>query len=289
MQQTPEKLEQYMQSCRAKSNVPEAMLRVVERVALWQWEHPVDPVSVPAVELTDADRHRQGVPLLPRAVFPVPEDGAARVESLMEALADSPLGETVSAMMGRVQRGELDLSAAVRAALLGDEAFFAPYAAQFPDAPRLVPFAVGSAVTPWAEAVARAALGEKDLTTPETVWPHGHCPVCGALPVVGDLRGKEGHRIHTCSFCHTPYRAPRLQCPFCLETAQGQLGFVDSPELPGFRLLTCSTCRMYIKVTDFREMDRTSWPAMDDLESMTLDLAAMEQGWRRPTLSAWGF
>ncbi|MBZ4685377.1 MAG: hypothetical protein JG774_1122 [Desulfomicrobiaceae bacterium] len=69
MQQTPEKLEQYMQSCRAKSNVPEAMLRVVERVALWQWEHPVDPVSVPAVELTDADRHRQGVPLLPRAVF----------------------------------------------------------------------------------------------------------------------------------------------------------------------------------------------------------------------------
>jgi FdhE protein len=46
---------------------------------------------------------------------------------------------------------------------------------------------------------------------------------------------------------------------------------------------------MYIKVTDFREMDRTSWPAMDDLESMSLDLAAMEQGWRRPTLSAWGF
>lgn len=289
MQQTPEKLELRMQACRAKSNVPEAMLRVVECVVLWQWKYPVDTSEVPALELTDIDRYQQGVPLLPRAVFPVPQDGPQRVRSLMEALADSPLDEAISTMMAFAERGELDLAAAVQAALAGDEAFFAPYAAQFSHAPRLVPFVVGSAVTPWAQAIARAVLGEKDLTSPETVWSHGHCPVCGALPVVGDLRGKEGHRIHTCSFCHTPYRALRLQCPFCLETAQDQLGFVDSPDLPGFRLLTCATCRMYIKVTDFREMDRTSWPIMDDLESMALDLAAMEQGWRRPTLSAWGF
>jgi len=40
---------------------------------------------------------------------------------------------------------------------------------------------------------------------------------------------------------------------------------------------------------DFREMDKKVLPPLDDLESLPLDLKAKEEGYIRPTLSAWGF
>lgn len=289
MSPTPAMLAQRLQTCRHSGVVPETLLEIVERVARWQMDHPVAAEAVPAVTPTEAERHRQGVPLVPRAAFPAPADGAVRLKAVLDLVRGTAVDAAAAAVQQQLADGRLDPEAAVRAYLAGDESFFAPHAATTPEAPRLLPFALAAALTPWAVAVARSAVGEVDLTSPETVWTHGHCPVCGALPVMGELRDKEGHRIHTCSFCQTAFRVPRLHCPFCLETAHGQLGFLDAPELPGFRLHTCATCRMYIKVTDFRAMDRASWPAMDDLESMALDMAAMDQGWRRPTLSAWGF
>jgi FdhE protein len=36
-------------------------------------------------------------------------------------------------------------------------------------------------------------------------------------------------------------------------------------------------------------MDRQSVPVLDDLESLALDILAREQGFVRPTQSAWGF
>jgi FdhE protein len=285
---TPQHLQQRIQACRKAGVVPEPLLQVVEKVALWQLEHPVEPGLSWAITPTDAQRHRQGVPLVPRAVFPAPQDTSG-IGEVLQLLEETALAPGIARMQEEIREGRLDLGAAAQAYVTGDEAFFAPWVALAPESPRLLPFVLASALTPWLEAVAQAARGEEDFTHPDFTWNHGHCPVCGALPVMGNLHGKEGHRIHTCSLCHTAYRVPRLQCPFCLEIAHGELGFLDAPELPGFRLYTCATCRMYIKVTDFRSMDRTSWPVMDDLESMALDLAAMQQGWRRATVSAWGF
>jgi FdhE protein len=60
-------------------------------------------------------------------------------------------------------------------------------------------------------------------------------------------------------------------------------------EEPGYRVDVCASCKSYIKTIDFREMDRTALPQFDDLDSLALDFVAREQGYIRPTLSAWGF
>ncbi len=41
--------------------------------------------------------------------------------------------------------------------------------------------------------------------------------------------------------------------------------------------------------TDFREVDKVSVPALNDLESLPLDFVAVEEGYNRGTLSVWGF
>lgn len=69
----------------------------------------------------------------------------------------------------------------------------------------------------------------------------------------------------------------------------GQAEYYEAPEEPGVRINACKTCMLYIKTTDFRNLDRRSLPLVDDLESLSLDVAAREKKYKRPTLSAWGF
>jgi len=44
-----------------------------------------------------------------------------------------------------------------------------------------------------------------------------------------------------------------------------------------------------MKTTDFREVDKISIPALNDLESLPLDFVAVKEGYSRGTLSVWGF
>jgi Protein involved in formate dehydrogenase formation. len=46
---------------------------------------------------------------------------------------------------------------------------------------------------------------------------------------------------------------------------------------------------MYVKTLDFRELDSEPMPALDDMATLALDMLAQEEGYKRPTLSAWGF
>jgi FdhE protein len=183
------------------------------------------------------------------------------------------------------------------AARTGDEADIDPDTAPLaeweetrPEAAFLFRFVALSAVMPSLH-VAGELLG-KHLDSARA-WPHGHCPVCGSLPLIGRLagnwEGSEGARLHTCSFCLHEYRVPRLGCPFCLATPGEESRYYASDEEPGYLLDVCDSCHQYIKLADFRECDRPWLPALDDLISLALDAYARSQGYERPTLSAWGF
>jgi FdhE protein len=135
----------------------------------------------------------------------------------------------------------------------------------------------------------RMALKLAAVTDLRKSWTHGHCPVCGSMPIMSDLREKEGFRYNICGFCHSEYHFPRLQCPFCLEKDTAKLEYYEAKEEPGVRINACRTCMMYIKQTDFRNLDRRALPLIDDLDSLALDIAAREKDFKRPSLSAWGF
>ncbi len=150
----------------------------------------------------------------------------------------------------------------------------------------MVSFLVHASLAPAVEALAAGLAGRIPA---DRIWTHGHCPVCGSLPLMSSLRDKEGRRFATCSFCLADYRVRRLGCCFCGEEDQNKLVFYDTPDAPGYRIDACEQCKNYIKTADFRALDKASVPSLDDLESLPLDYLAMERGYARPTLSAWGF
>ena len=109
------------------------------------------------------------------------------------------------------------------------------------------------------------------------------------MPLIGSLQEKEGKRVLTCSFCLSDYRTKRLGCTVCDETDFDKLAYYTVEDEPGFRVDVCQTCNSYLKVADFRELDRKFLPLLDDLASLALDILAVKKGFKRPTLSGWGF
>ena len=160
------------------------------------------------------------------------------------------------------------------------------WAEEHPQAPHFFRFIVTSAMMPSVAAVGRILGEEHDA---EKVWEHGHCPVCGNQPLIGRLVDKEGRRMHDCSFCGFEWRAPRMGCPFCLAPETEGSEYYVSDDEPGYLLSVCKPCGCYFKLGDFRECDRPWFPLLDDLSSLTLDLYAAQLGYKRPTLSGWGF
>lgn len=274
-----------------KDYLPAAMLDLLEEVAGLQLDAR-EQVQVPKpheAELAEPVRRNQGAPILPRELFRVDRENAvALFEELLDLACKSegPLAEAASTIRKAVDDGSLAPLDAIEAYVAQDIEFFAEWEPRLGEAPRTLSFLAQAAAAP--SAIALGELLSEHLDGSRT-WLHGHCPVCGSLPLVAELREREGHKHCTCSFCRTDYRVPRLGCLFCGETDHNQLTFLTTKEEPGFRLDLCHSCKTYLKTLDFREFDRRALPLVDDLDSMALDILAAKEQWRRATFSGWGF
>jgi len=241
------------------------------------------------VTFTSVVENLPGRPVLPRAEFPVDEALLARLfdefGELMRTLGGA-MGQAAQLLSQAARSGELKLTEAARLLLADDAAFFSAWEERTPDAPKALRFLVQSAMTP---GLAATALRLGDRLKLDQTHQHGHCPVCGSLPLILALRQKEGYSYATCSFCQTEYRIRRISCPVCDESDSTRLSYLYAEDEPGFRVHICETCSSYVKVVDFRQLDKVSVPVLDDLESLPLDILAQERGYKRPTLSAWGF
>ncbi len=285
-----ELLKKRIDSCRKREFLPAELVDLVEKIYTLQLEaRDRARISIQDLSTADAMQRSQGAPLVERSNFPFDHSQAeALFHQFLDIAAGSiaSLSEASKLIASSLQDGSLDLARAMQAHRDGNEAFFAQWAETTSTAPRLLPMLVQAAMTPSLEKAAEMLGTSVNL---KESWAHGHCPLCGSMPIMTDLREKEGFRYNTCGFCHAEYHAPRLQCPYCLENDTAKLEYYDAAEEPGLRINACKSCKMYIKQTDFRAMDRKSLPLIDDLESLGLDIAAREKKLKRPTLSAWGF
>ncbi len=285
------RLDKKVASLRGKDALPSGLVELLAKARKLQLDAraQASPASIPEASRCDAASHAQGAPLLPRHSFVVDVE---RASALMDALKNlareqgDALARSVQLLEEAEKEGTFDCSEAFARFIADDAEHFSRLCELTPETPRLIPFLVQASATPFIEALAEAVVGEAGL---DAVWPHGHCPVCGSLPLIGRLREKEGYRNLVCSFCHSEYRARRLQCPYCLEEDMEKLEYFDSPDEPGYMVNVCRSCNGYIKTVDFRNLDKTSLPLFDDLESLALDMLASQKGLSRPTLSAWGF
>ncbi len=284
-------LEEKLQALTRSPHLPPALTALVGAIYRLQEEagetlsFEREAAAVP----TPPERERlAGAVLLERSAFPfdfaVARHLAEKIFTVLKRTAPEMLAaESLQAVL---EAGKVDFAGACRAVINEDAAYFTPFAETFPESPGLARFTAQSALTPQAAAVARALAPRLD---PERVWPHGHCPICGSLPLMGRLKDQEGKRMHTCSFCSYEFRAPRLACPFCMDEKPSGAEYYASEDEPGFQMAVCRACNTYFKLADFRQFDRDFIAVLDDPASLGMDLAARQMGLSRPTLSAWGF
>lgn len=121
------------------------------------------------------------------------------------------------------------------------------------------------------------------LTPP--AWPHGYCPVCGAWPALAEIRGLDGARQLRCRCCGGDWATEWLRCPFCGERDHTQLGaLVSADRLLREKVEVCDRCHGYLKtITTFAPV-RPEQVVLQDLATVVLDVAAVERGYRPPSL-----
>ncbi|MFR0873815.1 MAG: formate dehydrogenase accessory protein FdhE [Bilophila wadsworthia] len=279
-----------------KTWFPQELLELVKDVCRLQSEVRASlAVSVdPALVCGDME-HRQGAPLLAREQFPVDAEGAEKLfRAILEVAESLPqLRTTAQLVRDKLIRGDIRPEELFRAYMLENADPFEAWAKEAPDAPNLLPFLVYNSMEPWLEAAGEAlssAYPQND------VWQHGHCPVCGSPAFIGHLSGPEpsrnegrdinkgGKRMHTCSYCRTTFRAKRIQCPFCLGARNWTIWTENEPVT---KLWLCRSCKIH-QDSRLPRILRPSIPALDDLESLPLDIAAQNEDFHRVAPSEWG-
>ncbi|MFN0072810.1 MAG: formate dehydrogenase accessory protein FdhE [Chloroflexota bacterium] len=119
-------------------------------------------------------------------------------------------------------------------------------------------------------------------------WSDGFCPVCGAWPMLAELRGLDRDHWLRCGRCATQWLHPPAQCIYCGEQDHEQLSYLaPEDERESRRAVTCERCRGYLKT--FATLGPLSAAELlaRDLSSIELDLAALEAGYSRPSTTGY--
>ncbi len=114
-------------------------------------------------------------------------------------------------------------------------------------------------------------------------WMEGYCPTCGAWPAFTEVRGIERNRYFRCARCGGEWQAHCLFCPYCSTTDHNELVSLV-PEKNGTNSVidACKRCLGYVKTFTTLQGTPPDKVFLDDLASAYLDVAALEQGYRRP-------
>jgi FdhE protein len=114
-------------------------------------------------------------------------------------------------------------------------------------------------------------------------WVEGYCPICGAWPSFAEARGIERNRYFRCGRCGGEWHARPLRCPYCRTDDHNALVSLV-PDNTGLNAVIegCRSCFGYVKTFTRLQGCPPSSVMLDDLASVHLDVAVLEQGYARP-------
>jgi FdhE protein len=113
-------------------------------------------------------------------------------------------------------------------------------------------------------------------------WMEGYCPVCGAWPALAEVRGIERSRYLRCGRCGGQWQAHLLFCPYCGTTDHNEQVSLVPESSSKSAIDACKRCLGYVKTFTTLQGSPPAKVILDDLDSVALDVAAVEQGYRRP-------
>jgi FdhE protein len=232
-------------------------------------------------------RTKEGFPLLSRGDFSFDPDLATRLFRAICRIAKAE-NEKLRVEVGKIERTlrrkGIGLEMCLRKALEGDHDYLSRMAGEAGVDQGVMNFLLHTTVKPFVEAIASHL---KD-TVDEDLWDKGYCPICGSHPLMGELRGEEGTRFWTCSFCGHRWRGRRLMCPFCENTDHQTLRYFYTEKEKAYRIDICDKCKSYIKTVDSRQLADEIFPPVEDIGTLHLDILAAGKGFKRETFNFLG-
>jgi FdhE protein len=240
----------------------------------------------------------RGVPALAGEPIPLPvvllKPALVR---LCEELSAGGAGAAADHIKASILETRLDVGSLLTASLSRDQTAIRTGAAHRGLAPDLVWLVAELAISPFAYALQRVLFsagpagrrpeGDVQLSDALANWRHGFCPACGSWPALAEVvANRRGLR---CSFCAYAWEMSGAACVYCGEAGETFTTGAADPQRGTRRLELCSTCRSYMKSVDVREWSPFPLIAIADLETMDLDMAAIERGFSRPPLKDFSF
>jgi FdhE protein len=228
-----------------------------------------------------------GVPVLQGEPIPLPVATLKPVLlQLCEALARGGAGEPAEHIHAALHETRMDAGSLLTASLKRDQVAIRTGAVHRGLAPDLLWLVAELAISPFAYALQQcligAALVDSPLRAAADAWAHGYCPLCGSWPALAEVAA--GHRVLRCSFCALAWELGTPGCVYCGDHGEKFVTAAPAADRSDQRLDVCGTCRGYLKTVDVPELSPFPLLAIADLETMNLDLAAMERGYGRPPL-----
>jgi len=232
----------------------------------------------------------RGVPALSGEPIPLPVPVLTpTLIRLCEELAAGGAGETAEHIKAALVETRMEAGSLLSASLARDQQTIRVGAAHRGLAPDLVWLVAELAVSPFAYALQEALFsgtGDSALGAALSAWSHGYCPACGSWPAIAEV--VTGRRALRCSFCCFAWDTGSHGCVYCGEagdkfiTPSSDAAVVESRKHR--RVEICNTCRSYMKAVDVHDLSPFPLVAIADLETMDLDVAAIERGYSRPPL-----
>jgi len=250
----------------------EPWLAVVHEI-LHETANPIWDAAVPAC----ANAQPAKVPLLEGTTLPLQDRSVRRLFKRLIRTA-SRSGTPQMATLKSALHADLDVLTFFNAALCQDSQHLKEVAA-IPGADAEALQAVAALVpVPFLQACNRRWAPSVSAS-----WMEGYCPVCGTWPAFAEVRGIERSRYFRCGRCGGEWQALVLSCPFCAMTDHNELVSLV-PEKSGAHAVidACQRCLGYVKTFTTLQGRPAATVMLDDLASVDLDLAAFEQGYRRP-------
>ena len=225
----------------------------------------------------------RGVPVLSGEPIPVPAATLTPVLlNLCEELAAGGAGDAAKHVHEIIADGRLDPGSLLTASLNRDQESIRTGAVHRGLAPDLVWLVAELAISPFVHALQLALFANDALTDALRGWNHGYCPACGSWPALAEVVA--GHRTLRCSFCATAWELNTYACIYCSESGDQFVTAAPNVERKDRRVELCQACGSYLKTVDVPELSPFPLLAVADLETMELDVAAMEHGYARPPL-----
>ncbi len=238
----------------------------------------------------------RGVPALAGEPIPIPVHAlTATLVRLCAELAAGGAGEAAEHIQAAIESHNLDAGSLLAASLARDQAAIHTGAVHRGLAPDLVWLVAELAVGPFAHALQRTILAtaaRRDAVDAPHAddpvwralddWNHGYCPACGSWPAMAEVVG--GHRTLRCSFCSAAWELTTYACAYCAEDGAPFVTAAPDEARKDRRVELCRSCGGYLKTVDTDVLSPFPLLSIGDLETMDMDMAAMEHGYAKPAM-----